>query len=70
MQNYESVVFYSLKDHGHTWPGGKNLLPEQISGKNVTKLNANDIIWDFFEKHSLPRQNNSDDQRDSEKSSK
>jgi polyhydroxybutyrate depolymerase len=54
-QNIESVVLYTLKGHGHYWPGGRSLLPEWVSGKNVSKLNANEIIWDFFEKHSLEK---------------
>lgn len=51
--NIHAVELYILTDHGHYWPGGKSALPERIAGKNTTKLNATDIIWDFFNKHSL-----------------
>ena len=49
-----SVVFYTLDGHGHHWPGGKSRLPEKLVGKNVTKLKATDVIWEFFKAHSLP----------------
>jgi poly(3-hydroxybutyrate) depolymerase len=33
------------------WPGGRNLLPERIVGKSSDKLNATDVIWEFFKAH-------------------
>jgi polyhydroxybutyrate depolymerase len=48
------VVFYVVEGMGHTWPGGVRLLPESLVGKTTDKLKANDVIWEFFEKHPLP----------------
>jgi polyhydroxybutyrate depolymerase len=45
------VVFYTIEGHGHYWPGGDSDLPESIAGKNTAKVNATDIIWDFFANH-------------------
>jgi len=52
--NLHAVVLYTLDGHGHHWPGGKSALPEKIAGKNTAKLNATDVIWNFFMRHSLP----------------
>ena len=48
------VVEYFIDDMGHVWPGGINRLPARIVGKPSDKLNATDVIWDFFK--TLPRQ--------------
>ncbi len=45
------VVEYFIDDMGHVWPGGINRLPEQIVGKPSDKLNATDVIWNFFKAH-------------------
>ncbi|MDY6790212.1 MAG: PHB depolymerase family esterase [Thermodesulfobacteriota bacterium] len=50
----DAVILYTLDGHGHHWPGGKSFLPEWIAGENTSKLNATDVIWEFFESHSLP----------------
>ena len=42
----------TLQGLGHTWPGGKSLLPESMVGKRSDKLKATDAIWEFFEKHT------------------
>jgi polyhydroxybutyrate depolymerase len=49
--NGGAVVEYFIDDMGHVWPGGKNRLPERIVGKSSDKLNATDVIWDFFKSH-------------------
>lgn len=49
-----AVVLYTIEGHGHHWPGGKSVLPERIVGKNTAKLKATDVIWEFFNSHSLP----------------
>lgn len=41
------VVFYTIADGGHTWPGGK-ALPERITGKTSDELDATRLMWDFF----------------------
>jgi polyhydroxybutyrate depolymerase len=47
------VVLYTIDGHGHHWPGGKSSLPARLAGENTAKLNATDIIWEFFKTHSL-----------------
>lgn len=47
--NYQ-IEQYITQDGGHSWPGGKSTpLGDPIS----EFINANDIMWDFFQKYSL-----------------
>jgi para-nitrobenzyl esterase len=46
------VMYVTVEGLGHTWPGGKSLLPESFVGKQSDKLKATDFVWDFFQKHS------------------
>lgn len=46
------VLLYTIEGQGHHWPGGKSALPVRLAGKNTVKLNATDVIWDFFKGHS------------------
>ena len=48
------IVFVTIADQGHTWAGGKSLLPESWVGKRTDRLNATDFIWDFFKNHPAP----------------
>ena len=48
------VIFYTVEGMGHTWPGGKSLLPESLVGKTTDKLKANDVIWEFFRTRARP----------------
>lgn len=41
------VIFYTIADGGHTWPGGSPL-PERITGKTTQEIEATQLIWDFF----------------------
>ncbi|HSN94826.1 MAG TPA: PHB depolymerase family esterase [Anaerolineaceae bacterium] len=41
------VVFYTVADGGHTWPGGKPL-PAIITGKTTQEVDATQLMWDFF----------------------
>jgi polyhydroxybutyrate depolymerase len=45
------VVYYTIEGAGHTWPGGLSLLPESMVGKRTDKLDATDVIWEFFKAH-------------------
>jgi polyhydroxybutyrate depolymerase len=47
------VVFYRIRNAGHTWPG--SMLYEKRSGR-VTNMDidASRLIWEFFEAHPLP----------------
>jgi polyhydroxybutyrate depolymerase len=49
------VVYVTVEGMGHTWAGGRSLLPEFMVGKRSDKLRATDLVWDFFRKHSAPR---------------
>jgi polyhydroxybutyrate depolymerase len=44
------VVVYAVKNGGHTWPGRPALA---FLGNASRNLNANDVIWEFFEKHPM-----------------
>ena len=50
--NGPSLTVLYLEGHGHHWPGFKSSLPDQYVGPYSTKLNATDVMWDFFQKHS------------------
>lgn len=52
--NGAEVLYITVEDMGHTWAGGKSLLPEIMVGKRSNKINATDVIWDFFQKHPVP----------------
>ncbi len=43
------IVVYRIEGGGHTWPGGSNL---SIFGKTSETLNASEVMWGFFERHS------------------
>ncbi len=46
-----SIHFYLTKDGGHSWPGGE---PGSVFGDDPsTVINANDLLWDFFQRHQL-----------------
>lgn len=46
--NDTRVYLYSIQDGGHTWPGGKQYLPEWFIGKTCRDIDANEEIWQFF----------------------
>jgi polyhydroxybutyrate depolymerase len=48
------VVVYTIQGGGHTWPGGSQYAPALFVGKASKNLEATQVIWDFFEKHSIP----------------
>lgn len=51
------VVFYTIKGGGHTWPGVKppiENISEKFLGATTYDINANEMIWQFFEKHPMP----------------
>ncbi len=45
------VVLYVIEGGGHTWPGHE--MPIKLLGKTTKQISANDLIWDFFQKHPL-----------------
>ncbi len=47
-----TVQYYLTKDGGHGWPGGLPGGPN--SDIPSTVINANNLIWDFFQQYQLP----------------
>ncbi len=47
------VILWTLKDGGHTWPGGKMTLAEKAAelGPINQDISASELIWEFFKKH-------------------
>ena len=43
------VVLIVVEGGGHTWPGRK----PRFRGKSALNISANDLIWEFFEKHPM-----------------
>lgn len=48
--NGATVVLYTLREGGHTWPGGAEL-PEWFLGKTIMDFDATAEMWRFFEQH-------------------
>jgi polyhydroxybutyrate depolymerase len=46
------VVLVTIRDGGHTWPGREP--PFGIGGLSTHDIRANDLLWEFFEKHPMP----------------
>jgi polyhydroxybutyrate depolymerase len=44
-------VLVVIEDSGHLWPGQE--LPAGFIGKSVKNISANDLMWEFFQKHKL-----------------
>jgi polyhydroxybutyrate depolymerase len=51
-----AVALYTIAGEGHEWPGGPPLpsLLTHLLGPQTTAINANTVMWDFFEVHPLP----------------
>lgn len=47
-----AVVLYTLREGGHTWPGG-GPLPEGMVGPTSRSIDASSRMWAFFRKHPL-----------------
>lgn len=46
------VILYTIAGGGHTWPGSDTIL-KTLLGRSTHEIAANDLIWEFFEKHPL-----------------
>jgi len=53
-ENGVEVVAWTIRNGGHTWPGGRELLPEWLVGSVNRDVNASVLIWSFFSRHRLP----------------
>lgn len=47
-----SVVLYTVRGGGHTWPGGRPL-PEWLAGPNSRSIDATREMWAFFREHPM-----------------
>jgi polyhydroxybutyrate depolymerase len=47
------VILYEIRGGGHTWPGRARA--ERLLGKATLAIDANDIIWEFFSRHTLKK---------------
>jgi len=45
------VVLVVIEGGGHAWPGQQP--PVGFLGKSATNISANDLMWEFFERHKL-----------------
>lgn len=45
------VVLVAIEGGGHTWPGQEP--PLRALGKSTKNVSANDLMWEFFEKHPM-----------------
>jgi polyhydroxybutyrate depolymerase len=43
------VILYTIEGGGHTWPGRDPRL--RFLGKSTRAISANDLMWEFFQKH-------------------
>jgi polyhydroxybutyrate depolymerase len=46
------VVLVVIRGGGHTWPGQEP--PVAFLGKSTKNISADDLIWEFFQKHPMP----------------
>lgn len=45
------VILFAIEGGGHTWPGKEP--PLQFLGKSTKNISANDLMWEFFQKHPM-----------------
>jgi len=48
------VDLWKLTGAGHVWPGGKQKVMERILGPSTEIIDANQEMWNFFQRFSLP----------------
>jgi len=50
------VLFYKVSQGGHTWPGGVDINKGPGAGPTIASVPAGEIMWQFFARHPLVRQ--------------
>ncbi len=51
-KNGSEVVLVEITGGGHTWPGAASIGPtERLLGKTTHQISANEMMWDFFQRH-------------------
>jgi len=49
------VELYTVEGGGHTWPGSDfSVVIEGAVGATTFSIDANEVMWEFFEQHPLP----------------
>jgi polyhydroxybutyrate depolymerase len=49
------VVLYRVEGGGHSWPGSEfSRQIESVTGPTTFSISANEVMWEFFERHPLP----------------
>jgi polyhydroxybutyrate depolymerase len=49
------VELYRVEGGGHSWPGSEfSRQIESITGPTTFSISANEVMWEFFERHPLP----------------
>jgi polyhydroxybutyrate depolymerase len=51
--NGTEVRGYVVNEGGHGWPGGRQYLPAPLIGKTSKNMDASEVIWEFFSRHTL-----------------
>jgi polyhydroxybutyrate depolymerase len=51
--NGAEIISLTIENGGHTWPGRSSLLGFLL-GRSTRDISANELIWEFFERHPLP----------------
>lgn len=46
------VLVYKIEGGGHSWPGGLGFVAEEKLGRTTNDINASQLLWDFFRRHS------------------
>jgi polyhydroxybutyrate depolymerase len=49
-----TVLLLAVEGGGHTWPGGIQYMRESTIGVTSYDIDAGEVIWDFFERATLP----------------
>ncbi len=52
-QDGAEVALYAVEGGGHTWPGGSEPV-DPVMGQTSQDIDANVVLWDFFDRHPLP----------------
>ena len=52
-ENNQEVNLYAVVNGGHNWPGHRGFIPTSIAGKTSRDIDANQVLWEFFKRHSL-----------------
>lgn len=52
-KNGAPITLYTIKEGGHTWPGGPQYAKREKIGRTSTHMNASEIIWNELKKIKL-----------------